>query len=296
MDLDKSLQEKLERVLSAVEQMLPQPIQSIDWGSCLVANWTEQFMGGHLQAVLSNDAIGLEDLKAMDVQKQKVYENTQQLVAGFPANNVLLWGARGTGKSSLVRALLNEFSSQGLRLIQVNKYQLQHLPAIVGQLLDQPYKFILYCDDLSFEEGDSDYKELKSALDGSMFSLPDHVVIYATSNRRHLVPEYLRENNESKLVDGQIHHGDVVEEKISLSDRFGLWISFYPMDQQSYLQVVEHWLRKIAKAQGVSILWDEATQKESLKWALGRGTRSGRTAHQFARHWVGKLALAASST
>lgn len=293
MDLEKSLQERLERVLSAVEQMLPQPIQAIDWSACMVANWTEQFMGGHLQPVLSDDAIGLNDLKAMDAQKQKVFDNTRQLVAGFPANNVLLWGARGTGKSSLVRALLHEFSDQGLRLIQVNKYQLQHLPAIVGQVIDQPFKFILYCDDLSFEEGDSDYKELKSALDGAMFALPDHVVIYATSNRRHLVPEYLKENNESRVVDGQIHHGDVVEEKISLSDRFGLWISFYPMDQQSYLLVVEHWLTKIAAELAVKVVWDEATQKESLKWALGRGTRSGRTAYQFAKHWVGKVALAA---
>jgi len=317
MSLEPELQARLVRLIESAEEYLPKTRGDIHWSDTWVANWVGNdagysplsglLSGGYLatakQALSTKTqsmqkqspgsiSVHLSDLIGIENQKNKVVQNTKQLLAGFPANNVLLWGARGTGKSSLIHALLHDFADQGLRVVQLDKQQLKYLPIIVDQLLsssdnEQAYKFILYCDDLSFEEGEADYKALKSVLDGALFNMPDNVVIYATSNRRHLVPEYHSDNAVSKMQDDQIHHGDVVEEKISLSDRFGLWISFYPMQQTQYLEISEHWIKTVGKHYGIALVFDEDCRRECLKWALARGTRSGRTAYQFARHWVG---------
>lgn len=296
MELSPELLRKLESVLDSVEQMLPRSADvQLDWSIHMGAVWTEHWLGGFLSPVETIEEIALSDLLGMDIQMHKVAQNTKQLVAGWPANNVLLWGSRGTGKSSLVRALLNEYCNDGLRLIQVDKQQLQHLPTIVGAIKEEPYKFILFCDDLAFNETEANYKELKSALDGALFSLPDNIVIYATSNRRHLLPEYQSENQQAKMVDGQIHHGDAIEEKVSLSDRFGVWVSFYPINQEFYLQIAQHWTEKLALQwqdnKPIKTVWNEQARAEALRWALGRGTRSGRTAYQFARYWIGKTLM-----
>ena len=230
-------------------------------------------------------AMSLEDLKEIDIQKEKIRRNTEQFVRGFPANNVLLTGARGTGKSSLIRACLHAFSPQGLRLIEVDKAELVDLADIVEIVAQRPEKFIVFCDDLSFEEGEPGYKALKSVLDGSVATSTPNVLVYATSNRRHLLPEYMAENlSYAHTQDGEVHPGEVVEEKISLSERFGLWVSFYPFSQDEYLQIVAQWLR----AMGVEEATIEAARTESLVWALERGSRSGRVAWQFARDFAGR--------
>ena len=229
--------------------------------------------------------MSLEDLKEIDIQKEKIRRNTEQFVRGFPANNVLLTGARGTGKSSLIRACLHAFSPQGLRLIEVDKAELVDLADIVEIVAQRPEKFIVFCDDLSFEEGEPGYKALKSVLDGSVATSTPNVLVYATSNRRHLLPEYMAENlSYAHTQDGEVHPGEVVEEKISLSERFGLWVSFYPFSQDEYLQIVAQWLR----AMGVEEATIEAARTESLVWALERGSRSGRVAWQFARDFAGR--------
>jgi predicted AAA+ superfamily ATPase len=212
----------------------------------------------------------------MERQKAAVTRNTERFVSGHQANNILLWGARGTGKSSLVKALLPAYAEGGLRLIEVDKEQLVQLPEILHQLHGRPERFILFSDDLSFEASEPGYKPLKAALEGSLSGLPDNVLIYATSNRRHLLPEYFSENRETCLVDGEIHPGDAVDEKISLSERFGLWISFYPFSQDDYLSIVEHWLQKTGQAMS------EEVRLQALRWATQRGSRSGRVARQFA--------------
>ena len=227
--------------------------------------------------------IRLADLTNIDGQKARIVANTRQFVAGQPANNVLLTGTRGSGKSSLVKAVLNEFSDRGLRLIEVAKDELVDLPDIVDLLEGRPERFIIFCDDLSFEAGESAYKALKSILDGSIAAPPDNVLIYATSNRRHLMPEYFAENLDTKRVDDEIHPGEAIEEKISLSERFGLWISFYPFSQDDYLDIVRHWLRHF----GVSAAKIARCERDALNWALGRGSRSGRVAWQFARDLAG---------
>ncbi len=228
--------------------------------------------------------VALDDLLCMEEQKAEMVRNTAQFVAGRSANNVLLWGSRGTGKSTLIKAVLNRFAADGLRLIEVEKQDLVNLPDIVELLYDRPERFILYSDDLSFEADDPGYKPLKAVLDGSIAAPPDNVLIYATSNRRHLLPEYMKENLESRVVEGEIHHGEGVEEKISLSERFGLWLSFYPFNQEQYLQIVDHWLQKL----GTGSTGNPATRKAALQWALKRGSRSGRVALQFARDWAGR--------
>jgi predicted AAA+ superfamily ATPase len=232
-------------------------------------------------------AMALTDLKEIEQQKEKIYRNTRQFVTGQPANNVLLTGARGTGKSSLIRACLNEFAPQGLRLIEVDKADLTDLPDMVDLVSDQPYKFIVFCDDLSFDEGEPGYKVLKSILDGSVAATTANVLIYATSNRRHLLPEYMKDNlSYTHTPDGEVHPGEVIEEKISLSERFGLWVSFYPFSQDEYLAIVAQWLSSF----GVALPAIEAARPQALVWTLERGSRSGRVAYQFARDYAGQHA------
>jgi predicted AAA+ superfamily ATPase len=229
--------------------------------------------------------MALTDLKEIEPQKEKILCNTRQFVTGQPANNVLLTGARGTGKSSLIRACLNEFAPQGLRLIEVDKADLTDLPDMVDLVSEQPYKFIVFCDDLSFDEGEPGYKALKSILDGSVAATTANVLIYATSNRRHLLPEYMKDNlSYTHTPDGEVHPGEVIEEKISLSERFGLWVSFYPFSQDEYLAIVAQWLASF----GVALPAIEAARPQALVWALERGSRSGRVAYQFARDYAGQ--------
>jgi uncharacterized protein len=278
---------RAESLLARVEQILPQPLSAPDWSVGSIAWRYRKRASGHgsLEPVQHLAAIGLSDLKEIDVQKEKIQRNTQQFVTGHTANNVLLTGARGTGKSSLIRACLSEYAAQGLRLIEVDKADLVDLPDIIDVIADRPEKFIIYCDDISFEEGDGSYKALKSVLDGSISGGAANMLIYATSNRRHLLPEYMKENlSYQHTPDGEVHPGEVVEEKISLSERFGLWVSFYPFTQDEYLAIVAQWLRNL----GVPESRIEAAQKESLVWSLERGSRSGRVAYQFAKDFAGR--------
>jgi predicted AAA+ superfamily ATPase len=262
-----------------------------DWTESVAAIWHSDHLGGRFVAHQDLDDISVDDLMNVDDQKTALIRNTEQFMVGAPANNALLWGARGTGKSSLVHALVNRFSADGLRLVEVNKTSLATLPEIVIRLREVPYKFILFCDDLSFEADDASYKALKSALEGSFFRSSANVLIYATSNRRHLLPEYMADNRQAVMVDGELHQGEAVEEKISLSDRFGLWLSFYPFKQDAYLAVVQHWVETLAARHDLDAAWTEAARAEALRWALARGVRSGRTAQYFARHWVGSRVL-----
>jgi predicted AAA+ superfamily ATPase len=270
--------------------LVPVPT-SVDWRECAAAVWKPEPWGGEFIAHTDLDDIQLDDLLCVDDQKEELALNTRQFLAGAPANNVLLWGARGTGKSSLVHAVLNRYQEAGLRLVEVNKSRLTALPDIVLKLRNEPFRFVLFCDDLSFEADDASYKVLKSALEGSVFKSSSNVLIYATSNRRHLLPEYMSDNEQATFVQGELHQSEAVEEKISLSDRFGLWLSFYPFKQQAYLDVVQHWLYKLAAAHGVTYAWDDDVRAAALRWALARGVRSGRTAQHFARHWIGRLAV-----
>jgi len=278
--------ELTRRVLALV----PAPAR-IDWASCPAAVWHANVFGAGFEAHGSLDDITLDDLKWIGAQKAHIEQNTRQFLAGLPANNVLLWGARGTGKSSLVHAVLNRHVRDGLRLVEVNRQDLAALPQVVRRLRDEPYRFVLFRDDLSFEAEDASYKELKSALEGSMFMASGNVLIYATSNRRHLLPEYASDNEHVQVREGELHESEAVEEKISLSDRFGLWLSFYPFRQQAYLEVVEHWVSRLADAHGLDFTWDDEVRAAALRWALARGVRSGRTAQHFARHWIGKALL-----
>lgn len=279
------LLERAERLLERFEQLLPAPVVAPDWSAATAFRWRRRNGRGYLQPVARPHRIRLKDLRDIDVQKQRIELNTRQFVEGRLANNVLLTGARGTGKSSLVKALLNAYAKQGLRLIEVDKDDLMDLPDIVEMVQERPERFILFCDDLSFEEAEPGYKALKSVLDGSVAAVPDNVLIYATSNRRHLMPEYHDENLQARHVGGEIHPGEAVEEKISLSERFGLWVSFYPFGQDEYLAIVAHWL----KVYGVGRAEIAACQQEALQWALSRGSRSGRVAWQFARDHAGRL-------
>ncbi len=272
----------LERFEATLSPVPPLP----DWHCALAWRWRRNQGRGWLQAVKKPHPIRLDDLSTIDDQKARIVANTRQFVAGEQANNVLLTGSRGCGKSSLVKAVLNEFAGRGLRLIEVDKDDLIDLPDIVDLFDGRPEKFIIFCDDLSFEAGETAYKALKSVLDGSVAAPPDNVLIYATSNRRHLMPEYFTENLASHSVDDEIHPGEAMEEKISLSERFGLWISFYPFTQDDYLAVVGYWARSF----GVSEKRIAASERDALNWALGRGSRSGRVAWQFARDLAGQQA------
>jgi predicted AAA+ superfamily ATPase len=293
MTVDEDLLERLRRVLAAVEPLLPPPREKVDWAVCHAANWRRSTFTGTLEPVPSVEAIHLDDLLGIEPQKKIVEENTRQFLAGLPANNALLWGVRGTGKSSLVRALLHAYADRGLRIVQVDKDDLVSLPAIVDELKGQPYRFVVFSDDLSFESGDASYKVLKSALDGSVYGVPDNVLIYVTSNRRHLVPEYESDNRGAMLVEGEVHHGEAVEEKISLSGRFGLWVGFHPFSQDLYLDVVRRWVERLAARAGAPIAWDEEARTEAILWAQRKGDRSGRIAYQFACDLVGRRVLSA---
>ncbi|HMV18545.1 MAG TPA: ATP-binding protein [Zoogloea sp.] len=273
------------QLLDRLEGLLPAAPTAPDWHAAVAFRWRRSRSAATLQPVLRPHAIRLDDLQDIDDKKARIVANTRQFLAGKRANNVLLTGARGTGKSSLVKAVLNEFADAGLRLIEVDKDDLIDLPDIVELVQGRPERFILFTDDLSFEDGEPAYKALKSVLDGSVAAVPDNVLIYATSNRRHLMPEYFAENAATKHKDGEVHPAEAVEEKISLSERFGLWISFYPFSQDEYLAVVNHWLREF----GVPAEAVADARGEALQWALLRGSRSGRVAWQFARDYAGRF-------
>ena len=279
---------RAEALLARLEGVLPHPLTAPDWNASTAFRYrTRGGSAGRLEPVRHVASIRLASLVEVDAQKERIVRNTEQFVAGKAANNVLLTGARGTGKSSLIKACLNEFAAQGLRLIEVDKSDMIDLPDIVDLVADRPERFVIFCDDLSFDEGEPGYKALKSILDGSVAQSTDNVLIYATSNRRHLLPEYMKENlSYVHTDDGEVHPGEVIEEKISLSERFGLWVSFYPFSQDEYLAIVAEWLRGF----GVGAEQVAAARQESLVWALERGSRSGRVAYQFARDYAGRHA------
>ncbi len=277
---------RAEHLMARIESILPQPLSQPDWGASIAFRYRKRSSGhGVIEPVRHVGEMKLDQLKEIEQQKEKIQRNTEQFVRGLPANNVLLTGARGTGKSSLIRACLHTYAGQGLRLIEVDKSDMVDLPDIVEAVSQRPEKFIVFCDDLSFEEGEPGYKALKSILDGSVSATTANVLIYVTSNRRHLLPEYMKDNlSYTHTDDGEIHPGEVVEEKISLSERFGLWVSFYPFSQDEYLSIVAQWLSSF----GVATPAIEAAQAEALVWALERGSRSGRVAYQFAKDYAGK--------
>lgn len=280
----------IDRLLERLDQLLPPPPPATDWKGSIAFRWrSDGRNGAHgrsagwLQPVKHVHRIRLGDLRGIGKQIERVEQNTRQFIDGKPANNVLLTGARGTGKSSIVKGLLNKYARQGLRLIEVEKNDLVDLPQIVDLVAGRPERFLLFCDDLTFHGAEEGYIALKVALDGSISTTSENLLIYATSNRRHLMPEYMNENLETKYIGDEIHPGETVEEKISLSERFGLWVSFYPFDQDEYLEIVAQWLKSF----GVSA-FDEKTKEEALQWALQRGSRSGRVAYQFSRDWAGR--------
>ncbi len=277
---------RAEQLMARIERVLPAPLSEPDWDASIAYRYRKR-SSGHalLEPVRHVGAMQLDDLKEIDVQKEKIQRNTLQFVDGKPANNVLLTGARGTGKSSLIRACLHTYAPRGLRLIEVDKADLVDLPDIVEVVAQRPEKFVIFCDDLSFEDGEPGYKALKSILDGSVAASTPNVLIYATSNRRHLLPEYMKENlTYQHTDDGEVHPGEVVEEKISLSERFGLWVSFYPFSQDEYLAIVAQWLASF----GVPAQEIGAARPHALVWALERASRSGRVAYQFARDYSGR--------
>jgi predicted AAA+ superfamily ATPase len=278
---------RADALLARLETVLPHPPAATDWHASTAFRYRKRGQAlGAIEPVKHVATIRLPELREVEPQKERLVANTRQFVAGRPANNVLLTGARGTGKSSLIKACLNEFAPQGLRLIEVDKADLVDLTDIVERIAGRAERFVIFCDDLSFDEGEPGYKALKSVLDGSVAQASENVLIYATSNRRHLLPEYMKENlTYTHTEDGEVHPGEVVEEKISLSERFGLWLSFYPFTQAEYLTIVEQWLRNLGEADAGRI---QAARKEALVWALERGSRSGRVAYQFARDWCGR--------
>ena len=294
--MSAAIEKLLERavlVMERIERVLPQPLSEPQWGEAIAWRYRKRASGhGVLEPVRHVSDMNLADLQEIDGQKEKLQQNTLQFVKGLPANNVLLTGSRGTGKSSLIKACLNAYASQGLRLIEVDKEDLTDLPDIVDVVSGQPQKFIIFCDDLSFEDGEGGYKALKSILDGSVAASTPNVLIYATSNRRHLLPEHMKDNlTYTHTEDGEVHPGEVIEEKISLSERFGLWVSFYPFSQEEYLTIVAQWLRSLGATEAVI----QSAGPEALVWALERGSRSGRVAYQFARDYVGRMGQGAST-
>jgi len=281
----------LEKILERLDQLLPPPPPKTDWEASVAFRWRSAGRrggaggsAGWLQPVRHVHRIELADLRGIDAQIAKVEQNTRQFMDAKPANNVLLTGARGTGKSSIVKGLLNKYARQGLRLVEVEKNDLVDLPYIVDQVAPREERFILFCDDLTFQGAEDGYIALKVALDGSISTTSENLLIYATSNRRHLMPEYMAENLQTKYLGDEIHPGETVEEKISLSERFGLWVTFYPFDQDEFLDIVGQWLKHFGAPS------HESTREQALQWALQKGSRSGRVAYQFARDWVGRHA------
>src|SRR5437773_9098873 len=286
-----NLLRRAEQVLARVEALLPAPAADPDWKKVTAARWRKRNGRGYLQPVAHPQAVALSDLVAIDEQKKAIDQNTRQFIAGFPANNVLLTGARGTGKSSLVKAMLRKHAARGLRLIEVEKMDLIDLPDIAERIEMRPEHFIVFCDDLTFDAGEAGYKALKVMLDGSIAGTAGNVLIYATSNRRHMMPEYFAENLETKHIGDEVHPGESVEAKISLSERLGLWISFYPFGQDDYLAAVDAWLTRFAVPQPGSARENETRTREALQFAIQRGSRSGRVAWQFARAYAGARRL-----
>ena len=279
---DSAINRLTEKLLTILRIYEP-----IDWNRVTAGIWEEGRWHCGCVPYLGESEVILEDLLNIDDQKEMLLANTEQFINGLPSNNALLWGARGTGKSSLVRALLNGYVNKGLRLIEVDRHDLIDLPEIIERIKSEKFKFIIYCDDLSFNEDDETYRALKTVLDGSVRATPKNVLIYATSNRRHLLPENQQDNQKSQVINGELHLDEAIEEKISLSERFGLWLSFHPLDQLRYLDIVNHWLA----AFGASETQVQDAKKEALQWALSRGSRSGRSANQFARDWLGRSKL-----
>ncbi|HBA71028.1 MAG: AAA family ATPase [Geobacteraceae bacterium GWC2_55_20] len=294
--MDPELTLQLKQVLSSLQLLLPKPADTIDWEACHAANWRKYSFAGYLEAVEAIENVSLDDLLGIEEQKRTVEENTRQFLAGYPANNILLWGTRGTGKSSLIRAILNRYASEGLRIVQVEKSDLVHLPDIMDAIKRLPYRFIIFSDDVSFEPGESSYKMLKSALDGAVYALPDNVLIYVTSNRRHLLPEYESDNRGAMLVNNELHHGEGVEEKISLSGRFGLWVGFHPFSLEQYLKVTRQWAEKLSAKQQAELPWTDDAREQAIQWSYIKGDASGRIAYQFACRWVGKQMLGMKKT
>jgi predicted AAA+ superfamily ATPase len=282
------LMDRAEALVDRIDSILPQPLSPPDWNRSIAYRYRKRSTGhGTLEPVRHLSQIRLADLQEIEQQKKRIADNTLMFVMGRPANNVLLTGARGTGKSSLIKACLNEYANRGLRLVEMDKAELIDLPDIVDVVAERPERFIVFCDDLSFEEGEPGYKALKSVLDGSVATSTPNVLVYATSNRRHLLPEYMAENlTYTHSQDGEVHPGEVVEEKISLSERFGLWVSFYPFNQEEYLSIVVQWLAHFGVERDATV----AARADALLWALERGSRSGRVAYQFARDYAGRHA------
>ncbi|MEQ1881163.1 MAG: ATP-binding protein [Burkholderiales bacterium] len=282
-DLERLIQ-RAEQLIARFESTLATAPAAPDWNASLAYRWRKRGAAGGLVPVAHPHNIRLIDLQGIDAQIRLVEQNTRQFIEGLTANNVLLTGARGTGKSSLIKAVLNQYAPRGLRLIEVEKHELLDLPDIIDLVAESPFKFILFCDDLSFDAEEAGYKALKAILDGSIAATSENLLIYATSNRRHLMPEFMQENLATKYLGEEIHPGETVEEKISLSERFGLWVSFYSFDQDEYLRIAEYWLGQLG------VPHDEVAKArtEALQWALTRGSRSGRVAWHFARDWAGR--------
>jgi hypothetical protein len=282
---------QLERVLGSVEMLLPRLVKPVDWSTCYAANWRRHSFSGYLEPVRVTDTTTLSELLGVEEQIEIMTHNTRQFLAGLPANNALMWGSRGTGKSSLVKALLNEYAPKGLRVIQIEKEDLVYLSEIFSAVEEQPYRFILLCDDLTFEPGELSYKMLKSALDGSVYSPPENVLIYVTSNRRHLLPQYETDQRGGMFVNGEMQQSEVMEEKISLSDRFGLWVAFYAFSQDRYLDSVRLAVAREARQRQVDIPHTKELDQEAIQWSHDKSKRCGRTAYQFSKNYVGRYLL-----